>query len=145
MMIFSIYLDFCPSVINTQESDCFLFLCFLKTVEIAEIRGLLRKNVLTKMLHPHENRLLSGFSAGGKANMRHNGPASAPVATGDVCPADCYGNEVTQMFRKKNPKTKQDAKTEIIAIKTLIHLHELNDGVITPLMMTFITISLQLH
>lgn len=52
-----------------------------------------------------------------------NGPASAPVAVGDVCPMDYYGNEATQMFRKtkkkKTTKTKQDANTEIIAIKTL--------------------------
>lgn len=56
--------------------------------------------------------------------MWQNGPASAPVATRDVCPMDYYGNEVTQIFPKKNrkkppTKTKQDANTEIIAIKTV--------------------------
>lgn len=118
MMIFSIYLYFCPSVINKQESDCFLFLSFLETVEIAEI-GVFCAGMSYRLL----SVLFAGFTAGGKANMWQNGPASAPVTMGDVRPVDYYGNEVTQMFRKKkkkqNTKTKQDANTEIIAIKTL--------------------------
>lgn len=94
--------------LSNQQTGIGLFpvpLCFLKTLEIEEIWGLLCRNVLSKMLHPHENRLVcvlfAGFTAGGKANMWQNRHASAAVAMGDVSPMDYYGNEVSQMFRKK--------------------------------------------
>lgn len=103
--------------LGNQQTGIGLFpvsLCFLKTLAIAEIWGLLCRNVLSKMLHPHENRLVcglfAGFAAGGKANMWQSRPASAAVPMGDVCPMDYYGNEVTQMFRKKIKKKPQQNK-----------------------------------
>lgn len=112
MMIFSIYLYFCPSVINKQESDCFLFLSFLETVEIAEI-GVFCAGMSYRLL----SVLFAGFTAGGKANMWQNGGPWGTCVQWIITVMKlhkCSGKK-----KKQNTKTKQDANTEIIAIKTL--------------------------